>query len=487
MEHDATGLADATAGTSSLELRKSMNVARQGRSLAPTAEVVSVSSIAGKTMLSPKRDARLRCLVGSGSWRSLPALEGVDYGLDPRAESDLILLPGDPEPFAIRRLLGKASSPAPVIISQSQRLGARADLVLSDWSGSSLLAAIHSLAPVVTRVSELPRLPVGPDRDGLSALALAYTRDCSLAPIVLPDEPALVVYPLLFGISNPRAILEELSAAGMLCRRFFERLHVCQYCGSSRLHAREVCIKCHSSHLSENSLIHHYACGWQAVQSSFEVSNGYVCPKCRKELRHYGVDYDKPGRVTCCESCGETMSEPEVGFLCLDCLRPTSGDHADFKDWHCYDLLPDGIGALKSGRLPAVDSVDDARRRCTLRDFRLLVSHSLSVAQRTGRPLSAARLTIDIADLTDKIGKRGVEAVCELVRDVAVQNIREYDIAATLVDTVLVCMPETGEAGAKIATDRIQRAIFAAVHPKLKIKAEIFLITQIDQLLNTMT
>jgi len=464
-----------------------MNAAHQGRVLAPTAELVSVSSIAGKGLRSPKQDGRFRCLVENSSWRSLPVLEDVDYSLDPRVESDLILVPGDPEASAIGELLGQGSSPAPVIISQSSALGARADLVLSDWSASSLSAAIHSVAPVVTRVAELPRLPFGPDRDGLSVLALAYTRECSLSPILRPDEPAIVVYPQLFGIRNPRAVLEGLAEAGRLRRQFFERLHLCQYCDSSRLHAREVCMRCHSSHLSERSLIHHYRCGWQAVQSSFEVSHGYVCPKCRKELRHYGVDYDKPGRVMCCESCGETMSEPDVGFLCLDCLRFTSGDRAGFKDWFCYDLLPDGVAALKIGRLPTTHSIDDGRRGRTLRDFRLLVSHSLFVAQRTGRPLSAARLKIDIADLAEKIGQREVDAVCELIRDIAVHNIREYDIAATLADTVLVCMPETDEAAAKVVIDRIQRAIFATAHPRLKIKAEIFLIAQIDQLLDSLT
>ena len=201
-----------------------------------------------------------------GSCRSLPALDGVDYQLDPRAEFDLILIPDNPEPSAVGRLLGQASSPAPLIISQSRTLGARADLVLSDWSAASLAAAIHSLVPVITRVSELPRLPSGPDRDGLSALALAYTRDCSIAPTLRPDEVTVVAYPLLLGINNPRGMLEELAEAGMLRRRFFERLHVCHYCDSSRLHAREVCMKCHASQLTEHSLIHHYACGWQAVR-----------------------------------------------------------------------------------------------------------------------------------------------------------------------------------------------------------------------------
>jgi hypothetical protein len=269
----------------------------------------------------------------------------------------------------------------------------------------------------------------------------------------------------------------------MLRRRFFERLHICQNCDSSRLHAREVCVKCHSSHLAEHSLIHHYACGCQAVQTLFEVGTGYICPKCRKELRHYGVDYDKPGKVMCCQSCGDIMTEPEVEFLCLDCRRSTPGEHAGFRDWYQYDLLPDGVAAVKSGRLATADSIDDRRRGLTLRDFRLLVSHSLSVAQRTGRPLSAARLTVDTVDLAEKIGQRGVEEVCGLLREVAVQKVREYDIATTLADAVLVCMPETDEGAAKAALDRFRSAILAAVRPKLRITTQIFIANEIDQFL----
>jgi hypothetical protein len=461
-----------------------MNVAQQISLFAPAAEVAPVSLI-HSTVLSPKREMRLRCLVESSFWRLLPAIDDVDYELDPRNESDLILLPGDPGSSAIGRLIGQASSPAPVIISRSQALGARADLVLADWSAPSLSAAILAVTPLVTRVSELPRLPLSPDRNGLSALALAYTRDCSLAPLLQPNDPAVVAYPLLSGIGIARDVLEELADAGMLRRRFFERLHICQHCDSSRLHAREVCVKCHSSHLAEQSLVHHYACGHQAVQPAFEAGKAFICPKCRKELRHYGVDYDKPGKVMYCNSCGDTMTEPEVEFLCLDCHRSTSGDHAGFRDWYEYDLLPDGIAAVKSGRLPTAASVDDARLGRTLRDFRLLVSHSVSVAKRTGRPLSAARLTVDTADLANKVGQRGVAPVCELLRDVAIQNVREQDIAAILADAVLVCMPETDEAAAKVAVDHIQRAIIAAVRPKLKMTVEIFSVPQMDQFLKT--
>jgi hypothetical protein len=70
-----------------------------------------------------------------------------------------------------------------------------------------------------------------------------------------------------------------------------------------------------------------------------------------------------------------------------------------------------------------------------------------------------------------------------LLREVAVQNLRKHDIVATLPDALLVCMPETDEAAAKSLVDHIQRAITAAVRPKLTMSVEIFAGIQIDQLL----
>ena len=136
-----------------------MNLAHQVNLNTPAAEAAPVSSIMRGTVFSAIRDARLRCLVQSSFGQSLPDLVGVDYELDLRADYDLILLPEGADGSAIGRLLAQATSPAPVIISRSQALGARADLVLSDWSAPSLSAAILSVKAPVTRVSELPRLP----------------------------------------------------------------------------------------------------------------------------------------------------------------------------------------------------------------------------------------------------------------------------------------------------------------------------------------
>ena len=450
--------------------------------LAATRESPIVPSISDAAP-ALRSDGRLRCLVESTSWRSLPTLDGVDYEIDPRTDCDMILIPGEPEASTISRLLAEVESPAPVIIARSEALAGRADLLLSDWSAPSLAAAIRSLWALTRRVSALPRLPGGSERSGLTALSLAYTRSCSLSPSLRTDDPALVEYPLLFGIGKVRGVLEQLADAGMLRRDFFERFHVCNHCMSSRLHAREVCVKCHSGHLVERSLIHHYRCGWQAPQPQFENDDAYVCPKCRKELLHFGVDYDKPGTLTCCKSCSETMTEPNVEFLCLDCGRSTPTECASAIDWHDYQLLPDGIAAVKAGTLWEQASAEDARRERKLRDFKLLVNHVLSIAKRTGRPVSAARLMIPTGELASTIGNHGVTAVCELVRDIAAQHIREYDISVTLPGTVLICMPETDHQAARVVVDRFNAAILAAVRPELNMEVEVFPLSRIDQLL----
>ena len=128
-------------------------------------------------------------------------------------------------------------------------------------------------------------------------------------PIWSPNEQAMVSYPLLAGIPAQRAALERLADASLLRRRYFDQTYTCARCKSARVLAREVCLSCHSSHIEPRPLLHHYLCGHQAPQTAFETGDGYSCPKCRKELRHYGVDYDKPGVTWECRSCNTTMAE----------------------------------------------------------------------------------------------------------------------------------------------------------------------------------
>ena len=141
----------------------------------------------------------------------------------------------------------------------------------------------------------------------------------------------------------------RLVEAGFLKRTFFDRLHVCDRCGSSRFNIREECSECRSPHLTEEPYLHHFKCAYQGLESDFRQDDALICPKCRQELTHFSVDYDKPGTMIECQACGHRGSDPAVGLLCLECGAHTDGDRASTADIWSYDLTDRAIALLEAG------------------------------------------------------------------------------------------------------------------------------------------
>jgi len=217
--------------------------------------------------------------------------------------------------------------------------------------------------------------------------------------------------------------------------------------------------------------------GGAAARSSLRLrlSSGTTCIRIRQRFCLPEVPERAPplwgrlrqaGKGHVLQSCGDTMTEPEVEFLCLDCYRSTSGDHAGYRDWYEYDLLPDGISAVKSGRLPSADSEDCALGR-TLRDFRLLVRHSISVAKLYRPPPVCRQTDCRHHRVVTRVDSGGSCRCANYSRRRGSEPAKARYVGM-LPDAVLVCMPETDEAAAKVVVDHIQRAISAAVASRVK-------------------
>ena len=142
---------------------------------------------------------------------------------------------------------------------------------------------------------------------------------------------------------------EALCEHGLVKREFFERFHICPSCDSYRLHVREECSQCRSSNLSEEQYLHHFRCAFQGPEGDFRRGDELICPKCHHELTHFGFDYDRPGTMIMCGSCGHAASEPSVGFVCLDCGVHTDSDVATTRDVFSYQLTDQGISFAEKG------------------------------------------------------------------------------------------------------------------------------------------
>ena len=403
-----------------------------------------------------------RLLVVGAHPDTLLPIPAANLTYDVQDEFDAILAMGSAA-GEIRKLRKESRNPlAPVICGPRSTLP-HCDFALRELSVEGVMEAAAKVRPITKAVADLPKLPFESHRDALAILGLAFTRGIDIEARWTPDCPELVSYPLLWCYENTGHLLEELADAKLLRRVFFDCAHYCPRCNSSRLVAREVCTSCGSSHLDESSLIHHYRCSYQGPQSSFpRDESGLVCPKCDHTLRHYGVDYDKPGTVITCASCAASMSDPSINFVCVDCSANSPGETVGKRNWYSYSLLPDGIPALRAGRLSHRDfSPRGASQNVShpVRDFRLLLDQMLPISKRHGRSLTAWRLKIDFIALTQSLGPEGAQKVRDFVQEIIVEGLRESDFTAALPDGVVACLPETTVEGARVIIEAVRQRI----------------------------
>ncbi|MDW3204265.1 MAG: hypothetical protein R8L07_01885 [Alphaproteobacteria bacterium] len=417
-----------------------------------------------------------------------PEIDGVQAVRDPLDRFDLVALTDQVSPAVLYRTLSEGSGLLCPIIDLTGSMGDMADVSIPTPTQDGFRDALGEIVPVLRRLDEIPSLEQSADSDGLFVLAMAYSRREGLEPRIDPDRKQAMGYPLLRGMPAARKTLEMLHQAGLLSRRHHERLHICSNCQSSRLNIREVDPETGSSNLHEVPLTHHYECGHQAPETEFLRDGSLVCPKCRRTLHHFGVDYDKPGTVLVSGESGEAVSDPEVEFVCLDCQSKIPGDSADTVDWFAYDLTEDGKTAVRSGRLPHVDLTDlltgtDHAR--SLRDFLILVDHDNDTALRYERPLSLCRFDIvDGEEMRRTLGRRGASETLSAIITVLVEVLRETDYVTSRGDSIYVAMPETTPENARKAFRRVEEQIGKSIREPPKIAVKLFSSPDLDEGLN---
>ncbi len=249
-------------------------------------------------------------------------------------------------------LIRTMPDPAVPIAHFGDYTAGRSDFVADAFNTTTLAEARLRLAPIIRRLQELPFHPAREDRTGLLTLRLSYSRNCPIEACFAPGERRVIKYPLLHAQASARTELEGLADLGLLRRRHFIRTHSCRHCGSLRLIAYEACPGCGSSYLVDEAIVHHYRCGCQQAELAFVSGASLTCPKCRRELRHLGIDYGRPGTIVHCRGCGMASQEPDPVFVCTDCHATIDGRQAVAMDWFHYDLTDLGVQALGEGRVP---------------------------------------------------------------------------------------------------------------------------------------
>lgn len=407
-----------------------------------------------------------RILAIGHSATTLPDHPEIAWSREPARSCDgIALFDGALPPQGVSPLLPLAAFGAVASVTRDFA----PDFVAAQVSTEALDAMLVAFAQIHERGSwDISQSRASLD---LTILRLSHSRAQPLEALRSPQTVSTLLYPLLHGRAGIddtqlRPALERLAGLDLLERRFAARLLACPKCSSARTAGFEACTACGSANLMEEPILHHYRCGFQDGESRFLHGLDLICPKCNQELRHFGVDYGRPGSMLRCRACQQVMNEPQPSFHCLDCQTVSRGDEVVPVDCYHYRLTERGIAAAQSGVLPAhIGAEAEAAfpRTFTLKAFDLLVREQALVARRYDRPMAVGRIRIgNLAALRqqqDPSGNGPGSSTIRLFSQILVESLRETDFVAVPRDgLILVAMPETDIAQAHIVFDRIRTA-----------------------------
>lgn len=164
-------------------------------------------------------------------------------------------------------------------------------------------------------------------------------------------------YPILsvnfdsFEEAKALELFEWAEKENLIWPDFYDRVYLCSNCKGGHLSYREICPNCDSANMRSEDLVHHFPCGYIGAISDFKnnVDTVLNCPKCSKNLRHIGVDYDKPSIINHCQNCNEVFQDYSVKAKCIQCQTDTDVQFLISKNINVYKLTKKGRTAALGG------------------------------------------------------------------------------------------------------------------------------------------
>ncbi len=295
----------------------------------------------------------------------------------------------------------------------------------------------------------------------------------------MAGEPAVVdplsssgySYPLsaLFLTDSLETEPEELAKIHFLVKQFRDTVHLCPHCDRYNLNFREICPECTAANIGVGEVLHHFRCGEIAPESLFARGEILVCPKCRQELRHLGVDYDRPTEFCACRSCSAVFAEPTNDVFCFSCA--SSSKIAELRERAIYDywLSEEGHAAAKEGLLPAaaIHQLFDHElgELYSLDFFNEFTKIESRRNKRYGGPFSLLAMQIDFPEgktLSVKRLQQMVWGVARLLRE----QLRDSDVLARGMDHLyLAALTDTPIEDATRVAARLEEEVQRVVSP----------------------
>jgi len=145
----------------------------------------------------------------------------------------------------------------------------------------------------------------------MAGMTASLDQNGYIAPIFDPQK-------LKFGCGLPANLLRAWESDGTLQKVLLDRIQVCPQCRCLPTF-RFGCSTCGSGCVTNERMIHHFACAHVADAHDFDEDGEIVCPKCRVRKLVVGADFEHLTGPYRCLECDWTAVELEHVAHCLSC------------------------------------------------------------------------------------------------------------------------------------------------------------------------
>lgn len=254
-------------------------------------------------------------------------------------------------------------------------------------------------------------------------------------------------------------ILEMAENEGLISSEYFDKTHYCSSCYNGSLSYRSVCPKCSSSHATSQDIIHHFPCGYVGQMSDFtnEIDDALSCPKCNKDLRHIGVDYDKPSVLHTCNHCGNRYQDFDVKAKCLNCEFDNDVEILIEKELNAYQLTNKGENAVLFGYVAMQKEIEEIIGTVKFDLFTKMTKFEIERMKYSEHESFIA--LVQFKNSTELITKVGKSKQRELIKNIVLtvrNSVKPFDVITFRnLSTFLFTINEESEMQARIILNQV--------------------------------
>lgn len=317
-------------------------------------------------------------------------------------------------------------------------------------------------------ITHLSNVKTGSDTNiAFKALRVITSRNIELEPITTVRRNSGYVYPLLEPLFEKRdsgvlETLDFLESQHLLSGRFISRAHFCGHCASAFLNFKETCPQCASDDIHSDELVHHFKCAYTAEITNFRKADRLVCPKCERELKHIGVDYDKPSIIYNCNSCSHQFQDPKIMTACYNCGRQAEPENQQTRSVQAFSVSAIGKNAADYGLDTLFTNILDSELNLfsekAFNDFIRIEQARIKRYKKSASSLVLIRFS-DLDKLYIKLGAKASDVFYEL-SIIFKAILRNSDVITAKNETIFfVILTETSTEHAARAVERLQESV----------------------------